>query len=88
MDATAGHSTLQPPDFLVLYRSLVHDGALPTGYDREFMSLEPVVKAVARREHEKANTITNVTAALWLDKFEEAPLRAVTPKNRRGNGGF
>ena len=43
------------PDFLVLYRSLVRDGALPGGYDREFLSLEPVVKAAARRENDKGD---------------------------------
>ena len=42
--------------FLVLYRTLVKDGALPSGYDREFRSLEPVVRAAARRENEKAIT--------------------------------
>ena len=67
---TAGQSPRQPLDFLVLH-SLVQDGALPAGYDREFMSLEPIVKAAARRENERAITITNVTAALWLDKFEK-----------------
>ena len=59
------------PDFLVLHRTLVKDGALPAGYDREFTSLEPIVEAAARRENEKAMSITDVGAALWLDKFEK-----------------
>ena len=50
---------------------IVQDGALPTRYGRELMSLEPIVKAAARRENDKAITITNFTAALWLDKFEK-----------------
>ena len=69
MNATAARSLVQPQDFLVLYRTLVKDGALPMVYDREFMSLEPIVMTAARRENDKAITITNVTAALWLDKF-------------------
>ena len=32
MNATTVRSLLQPPDFLVLYRTLVKDGALPTGH--------------------------------------------------------
>ena len=41
------------------------------GHDREFMSLEPMVKAAARRVNDKAITITNVSAVLWLDKLEK-----------------
>ena len=60
-----------PPDFLVLYLSLVRDGALPGGYDREFLSLELVVKAATRRENNKAVEITNTSAAIWLDNYEK-----------------
>ena len=55
----------------MFYRTLVKDGALPAGYDREFMSLEPIVRVATRRENEKAIAITNVSAALWLDKYEK-----------------
>ena len=37
-----------PPDYLVLYRSPVRGGAHPDGYDREFLSLKPVVRAASR----------------------------------------
>ena len=57
MDAKTGQSPLQPPDFLVLYLSLVQDGAHPAGCDREFMSLEPIVKAAARRENARSRTL-------------------------------
>ena len=39
-------------------------GALPESYDREFLSLEPVVRAAPRRENASA-------AALWLDRYEK-----------------
>ena len=59
--------------FLILWFYIVRLSvtALPAGCDREFMSLEPIVKAAERRENEKAMSITNVGAALWLDKFEK-----------------
>ena len=69
--ASVQRTSMDISDFLILYRTLVGDGALPAGYDREFMSLEPIVKAAERRENEKAMSITNVGAALWLDKFEK-----------------
>ena len=50
------------PNFLVFCRSLVR---------REFLSLESVVKAAARRDNDKAVKITNTCAALWLDSYEK-----------------
>ena len=60
------------PDFLLLYWSLVRDGALSEGYDREFLSLEPIVRPASRRENAKALKIDNVSAALWLESYEKA----------------
>ena len=67
----SAQTSLIVPDFLNLYRSLVRDGALPEGYDREFLSLEPIVRAAFRRENAKAMKVDSVSAALWLDRCVE-----------------
>ena len=59
------------PDFLLLYRSFVHDGSLPEGYDREFLSLEPTARAASRRENVRAIAVDSVSAAPWLDLYEK-----------------
>ena len=33
----------EPPDALMLYWSLVADQVVPTGYEQEFLQLEPVM---------------------------------------------
>ena len=55
------------PDALVLYRSLVWEGVLPDGFDKEFQKFYAAVAPAAERQRQSA---ANVAAAGWLSEHK------------------
>ena len=55
------------PHFTLLYHTLVHDGALPLGYLREFMSLEAPARRAANRMQASAAAVSDSIASTALD---------------------
>ena len=51
------------PDALVLYRSLVWEGVLPDGFDREFQDFCSAVSPAAERQRQNSHHFDNVAAA-------------------------
>ena len=58
------------PDALVLYRSLVWEGALPDGFDKEFHKFYAAVAPAAERQRQSAANFDNVAAAAWLSEHK------------------
>ena len=58
--------TSEPPDFTLLYYTLVQDGALPLGYLREFMSLETPARRAANRLQASAASVSDSMASMAL----------------------
>ena len=56
-------------DIIILYHTLVKDKALPTGYEKEFSSLVPVLRDAADRQLRKNAAIENEQAAVLLHVF-------------------
>ena len=63
-----------PADIDVLYHTLVRDGALPKGFEREFATLATVITAAAERERRRMANFGNVEAAVWLHEREKRKL--------------
>ena len=77
--------TPSPPDILLLYWTLVADGTVPSGYEREFLQLESVIKQAADRTNKRYSQEDNVSAAVWLHRHQEMDAkRAKTTKQARG----
>ena len=70
--------TSDPPDFALLYYTLVMDDAIPVGYLREFMSLETPARRAARRALISAASITDSTASTALSAFRQEAGRRAT----------
>ena len=68
-------TTLNPPDFLVLYHTLERDGALPPPFEEEFCSLEVPVILAAAREDKKISTNTKMQATTWLQERHKQKMR-------------
>ena len=64
-------SEVPPEDIVVLYHTLVQDGALPPGYELEFAALANVIGPAATREQRRMPTFSNVDAAVWLHDREK-----------------
>ena len=47
-------------DIAVLYRTLVADGGLPPGYDKEFSSLGPVLDSAVQRQDGRLHALSNM----------------------------
>ena len=56
-------------DIIILYHTLVKDKALPTGYEKEFSSLGPVLRDAAHRQLRNNAAIENEQAAVFLHDF-------------------
>ena len=79
--------TSDPPNFALLYYSLVLDDAIPLGYLREFMSLETPARRAAKRARISAVSITDSMASTALSAFRrEAGRRALRLDNWRSAG--
>ena len=53
-----------PSDMVIFYRTLVADGGLPPGYEREFYTLGPVLESVAQRRDERSRWVEVLGATL------------------------
>ena len=60
-----------PEDVVILYHTLVRDGALPEGCEREFATLAKVIAPAAAREQRRMASLGNVQAAVWLHDHEK-----------------
>ena len=69
--STAAQKSLPPPDFLVLYHTLVRDGALPPHFEDAFCTLEVPALLAATRQDRKVSTVTNMQATTWLQERQK-----------------
>ena len=60
-----------PPDILLLYWTLVADGTVLSGYQREFLQLESGIKQAADRTNNRYSREDNMSAAVWLHRRQE-----------------
>ena len=82
-DTSDGVITTSPPsDVVVLYHTLVQDGALPSGYESEFAALEPYIFPEAERQLRQLARLDNVSASIALHHFgkERAQMEQVEKK--------
>ena len=61
-----------PPDILLLYWTLVADGTVLPGYQRQFLELETGIKQAADRTNRRFSQEDNMSAAVWLHRESEA----------------
>ena len=59
------------PDIVLLYRTLVADGGLPSGYKKELSSLGPILESAAQCQDRKIRDLSNVEASVFLKQREE-----------------
>ena len=62
-------------DFVLLYFTLVDDGAVPPDYLAEFITLETYVRTPAARSDRSHEGITNVPTAVWLHQRQRSQVR-------------
>ena len=62
---------VEVPDFVSLYATLVHDGAVPNGYLEPFLSLEHQLFAAAGRVDKRNAAITDISAARWRHRVKQ-----------------
>ena len=60
-----------PPDVLLLYWTLVSDNAVPTGYEREFATLETSIQKASESALRLSTRMNNMTSAVWLHQRKE-----------------
>ena len=78
---STGGPVPSPPDILLLYWTLVADGTVPSGYEREFIQLEPAIKQASERTNKRYSREDNLSAAVWLHRRQEMEAkRAKTTK--------
>ena len=58
------------PDALVLHKSLVWEGVLPEGFDREFQEFYSGVSPAAERQRHTSAHFDNVAAAGWISEHK------------------
>ena len=58
------------PDIVVLYRTLVADGGLPSGYEKEFSALGPVLETAAQRQDRRLHELSNMEASILLKQYK------------------
>ena len=56
-----------PPDFLILYHSLVRDGVLPQVFGEAFSSLEQTANLAADRQDVIAASVSSLQSVGWID---------------------
>ena len=54
------------PDIVLLYRTLVADGGLPSGYEKEISTLGPVLESAAERQDRRIRELSNMEASILL----------------------
>ena len=60
-----------PPDVLLLNWTRVSDNAVPTGYEREFATLEISIQKASESALRLSTRMNNMTSAVWLHQREE-----------------
>ena len=70
---------------VILYHTIVLDGAMPAGYEKKFSSLAQAITSGTERKERNAASVTNVEEAVHLHKFHEADQFALAAlENREG----
>ena len=70
-DALQRSEDVPPEDIVILYHTLVRDGALPEGFECEFATLARVIEPAAAREQRRMANFGHVEAAVWLHDREK-----------------
>ena len=75
-------TTSPPSDVVVLYHTPVQDGALPSGYESDYATLEPYIFPEAERQLRQLAGLDNVSASIALHHFgkERAQMEQVEKK--------
>ena len=60
-----------PEDIVILYHTVVRDGAIPGGCEQEFSTLASAVSPGAAREQNRMALHGNVEVAVWLHEREK-----------------
>ena len=67
-------------DACLLYRTLVKDGAIPEGWETDFMNLVKVARQAGDRQLRAFSQVKNEDASVWLHEYHE---RRASQKGRR-----
>ena len=69
------------PDIVVLHRTLVADGGLPSGYEKEFSTFGPVLETAAQRQDRRFCELSNMEASILLKQYKaQGEMRAKDAK--------
>ena len=66
-----------PPDMLLLYWTLVAEGAVPSGYEDEILELGTGIKQASDRLNRRSTQEDNLSAAVWLHRYRESEAKEV-----------
>ena len=77
----------EPPDALMLFWSLVADQEMPTGYEQDFLQLEPVMIRTSDASVRIASKVDSMTSAVWLHQQHEAEAK-VEKREKRADDQF
>ena len=66
---TMGHHEYTPSDIVVLYYTLVQDGALPPGFETSFAALGPYIFPEAERQLRHMTRLDNISASVALHQY-------------------
>ena len=58
------------PDVALLYRTLVADGGLPPGYEKEFSTLGLALESAAQREDRMLHELSTMEASILLKQYK------------------
>ena len=68
-------------DACLLYRTLVKDGAIPEGWETDFMNLVKVVRQPGDRQLRAFSQVKNEDASVWLHEYHER--RAIAERKEK-----
>ena len=58
------------PDIVLLYRTLGADGGLPSGYEKEFSTLGPVLESAAQRQDRRIRELSKMESSILLKQHK------------------
>ena len=58
------------PDIVVLHRTLLADGGLPSGYEKEFSAPGPVLETAAQHRDRRLRELSNMEASILLKQYK------------------
>ena len=70
------------PDIVLLYRTLVANGNLPSEYEKEFSTLGPVLESAAQRQDRRLRELSNMEASIFLTQYEAREKEEKTPADQ------